>query len=761
MILNNKTAALKYFIDKGADINAAVSINSTPLEAAIFRGYETAAIYLVDKGADVKLKNEYGLTPLHKAAQYGLTDLTAVLLSNNADCNSSTKYGSTPLFFAVDRGSLPSVELLIKAGANLNVRDSSNTTPLMSAIISGKFEIADFFMTKYPSTLSVLNINEKNKLLIASAEKGNVEFIEKMIKNGAEINAAGTSGNTALHLAVIRANIQTINALIKSGADVNSRNNMGRTALHFAAEAGNQQIMAVLKQSGADFLLSDKSGLTPDAIINKKLRERIVKFEEITSCTDETAFIDGLDKIKSWRSLSFKTYPKLHQAAILKSPDILLWLIQNGADCNAKDNNNKTAIEIAMDNYDLESFDILLANSAEININSKFLASFIMFLIKKDHQDYFFDKIVPACPAAVNTVVNFVDVKNHWYEFSLINYAVLTKDIELLKKLIAFGADCNDLSSSNATPMYFAINEIIKIFTNQDERPGGSLKKPLNIFDDAAAESTKYKISDALWEREDIKKLMIIVNLLAEKGAKINCASIDKIFDLILKSFDIKKQQLIDIIFNNLADVNLNFKNLFIHPKKTTNEFIFTPLTLAIVENLPSTVKILIKNGADLQSFKNPDKTKFSSYDNKEKIYNPLELSIIELNFNITDILIEGGAKISDDKNENPFHFIVESICDSSFRKIFKNAVVETGKFDKILKHFIDKGYDIKAKNEAGQTPFEIISGWDIACAVVNQRYTTISEGLSREEQHLKYIQLYNSLNEIKSAAINAFKKYQ
>lgn len=755
------TRIVDFFYKYKFDFNIKNNYGETPIFLMITNNKTAAIKYFIDKGADVKLKNKYGMTPLHKAVQYGLIDLIPVLLSNNADCNSISENGSTPMLFAVTRGNLPAVELLIKAGANLNARDFYNNTPLMNAIFSGRFEIADFFMTKYPFMLSVLNINEKNKLLIASVEKGNVEFIKKMIKNGAEINAAGTSGNTSLHLAAIRSNLQVINTLIKSGANINSRNNMGQTALHFAAEAGNQQIIAVLKQCGADFLLIDKFGLTPDAIINKKLKERLVKFEEITSCKDETAFIDCLDKIKSWRSLSFKTYPKLHQAAILKSPDILLWLIQNGADCNAKDNNNKTAIEIAMDNYDLESFDILLANSAEININSKFLASFIMFLIKKDHQDYFFDKIVPVCPAAVNTAVNFVDVKNHWYEFSLINYAILTKDIELLKKIIALGADCNDLSSSNATPMYFAINEIVKILDNLNERPDGSFKKPLNIFDDAAAESAKYKISDALWERDDIKKLMVIVNLLAEKGAKINCASRDKIFDLILKSFDIENQQLIEIIFNNLADVNFDFKNLYIHPEKTTNEFIFTPLTLAIVENLPSTVKILIKNKADLQSFKNPDKIKFSSYDNNKKIYNPLELSIIELNFNITDILIEGGAKISDDKNENPFHFIVESICDRSFRKIFKNAVVETGKFDKILKHFIDKGYDIKAKNEAGQTPFEIISDWDVACAVANQRYATISEGLSREELHLKYIQLYNSLNEIKSAAINAFKKYQ
>ena len=760
MIINNKISAIKYFIEKGADIKAAVNNNSTPLEAAISHGYEKTAIYLVEKGADIKFKNESGLTPLHKAAQYGLTDLMAVLISNKADCDSTTKYGSTPLFFAVERGALPAVELLLNAGANPNVRDSSNTTPLMNAVFSDRFEIADYFITKYPSTLSALNINEKNKLLLVSAEKGNARIIEKLIKNGTDINAAETSGNTALHLAVIRANLEVAKALLKSGADVNRRNNMGRTALHFAAEAGKQEMIEILKQHGADFFTSDKAGLTSDAIINKKIGERVAKFEEITSCTGETFLTDYQSKLKPWHSLCFKTYPKLHQAAILKSPDILQWLIKNGADCNAKDENNKTAIEIAMDNYDLESFDILFSKSAEINVNSKFLSRFIMFLIKKGHRDYFFNKIVPAYPAVINTIIQYTDIKNYWHEFSLVNYSVVAKDIELLKKLIALGADCNDVSSSRATPMYFAVNEIIKIFNNPNGNSRSNLKRNFNLVEEAAAENAKNIISDIFWEREDIKEVMDMVNLLTEKGAKINCASKDEIFDLITKAFDFENRKLIELIFNNLADVNLEFNGLFFLPGKKANKFAYTPLTLAIIENLPSTVKIMIQNKADLKFIKGPDKSKNSNSYGNDKFLNPLELSIAELNFNIADILIAGGAKLSDDLNENPFHFIVEKICCSSVKKILKGGVIETEKLNNILKYFIDKGFDIKAKNKDGQTPLEMISDWDIASAAINDS-KLVKNDFPREELHLKYIQIYNSLNEIKSAAIKAFKKYQ
>lgn len=752
MIINNKTAAMKYFIDKGADIQTPVRSNYTMLDAALSHCRETAAIYLVEKGADFKFKNEYGITPLHRAAQDGMTALMEILISKNAGCDPVSKNGSTPLFFAVARGSLPAVELLIKAGANINARDSSNTTPFMNAVFSNKSEIADFFMTKYPSTLSSLNINEKNRLLLAAAENGNIKIIEKLIENGADINAYGAYGNTALHLAVIRNNLAIINFLIKSGADINRRNSAWQTPLHLAAEAGNKELIALLKQHGAAFFLSDKAGLTPDAIIDKKLRERIAKFEEITSCTGEAVFIDAYNKIKTGHCLCFKTYPKLHQAAILRSPDILRWLIKNGADCNEKDKNNKTAIEIAMSNCDIESFDILFSNSAEINVNSRYLSHFILFLINNGRKDYFFDKIVPACPAALNAIVCYADNGNRWYEFPLISYLILKQDIELLKKVIALGADCNAASGSEGTPMYFAINEIFKKIdvSNCDSR--GSFKKPLNFFEDFPDQSFSGKIDADFWEREDIKKLTAIVDLMAEKGAKINCGREYEFSNFIIKTLNYENQKLIDMILENLTDINLELNGIYFYNKFLTDKFKHTPFNIAIVKNMPSAVKKMIKKGAELQILKNSDI--------QEKYFNPLELSIAELNFKVADILIESGAKFSDNKNENPFDFIVKSICGSSVKKILKGGAIETEELADILKRFIEQGYNINAKGPDGRTPLEALGDWDVACAAADESYS-ISKNLSREELHLKYMRIFNSLSAIKSSAMKAFKKYQ
>ncbi len=760
MIINNKTAAMKYFIENGADIKTSVRSNYTMLDAAVSHCRETAAIYLVEKGADFKFKNEYGITPLHRAAQEGMTGLMEILLSKNADCDSVSKNGSTPLFFAVARGSLQAVKLLIKAGANINARDSSNTTPFMNAVFANKSEIADFFMTNYPATLSSLNTNEKNRLLLAAAENANIKIIEKLIKNGADINAYGAYGNTALHLSVIRSNLEIIDFLIKAGADINCRNSAGQTPLHLAAEADNGELMALLKQYGAAFFLTDKAGLTPDAIIEKKLRERIVKFEEITSCTGETVFLDAYNKIKPGRSLCFNTYPKLHQAAILKSPDILRWLIKNCADCNEKDKNNKTAIEIAMDNYDFESFDVLFSNSAEININSKFLPHFILFLINNGRKDYFFDKIVPACPAALNAIVLYTDHGNRWYEFPLINYLILKQDIDLLKKVISLGADCNAAHGNGGTPMYFAVYEILKKLDDSNGDSRGSFKKPLKFFEDFPDQSFSGKIEDDFWERDDIKKLTAIVDLMAEKGAKINCDHEYEFTNFIIKTLNFENQKLIDMILENLADVNIELNGIYFYNKFITSEFKHTPFTIAIVKNMPSAVKKMIKNGADIQTYKKAHKSKISGTDNKEKYFNPIELSIIELNFNITDILIESGAKFPDNKSDNPFHLIVESICGNSVKKILKSGNIEIEKLDNILKRFVNKGYDINAKCPDGRTPLETLGDWDVACAAAGERYS-IAEGQSREEMHLKFIQIYKSLSLIKSSAMNAFKKYQ
>ena len=100
-------------------------------------------------------------------------------------------------------------------------------------------------------------INEKlkkemNKQLLNAAEKGELSTVEKLLKEGVDIDYCTAGwGITALMIAVCNRHIDIIKILIKKGADVNHVDKDGCTALIFATRDDRIKIVELLKKSGA------------------------------------------------------------------------------------------------------------------------------------------------------------------------------------------------------------------------------------------------------------------------------------------------------------------------------------------------------------------------------------------------------------------------------------------------------------------------------------------------------------------------------
>jgi ankyrin repeat protein len=77
--------------------------------------------------------------------------------------------------------------------------------------------------------------------------------VEKLLEQGANVNAKDRDGETALMWAARRGHSETVKALINAGADVNVKGGRySKTALMWAEAWDHSEIAEILKQAGAE-----------------------------------------------------------------------------------------------------------------------------------------------------------------------------------------------------------------------------------------------------------------------------------------------------------------------------------------------------------------------------------------------------------------------------------------------------------------------------------------------------------------------------
>lgn len=99
--------------------------------------------------------------------------------------------------------------------------------------------------------------------LSIAIQENDIERVQNLIQDGADVNRADNRGLTPLHQSILEGHIEIALALIHQGADVNRANNVGTTPLHFAAYFGHTETALALIQQGADVNRPNDKGSPP------------------------------------------------------------------------------------------------------------------------------------------------------------------------------------------------------------------------------------------------------------------------------------------------------------------------------------------------------------------------------------------------------------------------------------------------------------------------------------------------------------------
>ena len=371
-------------------------------------------------------------SPVANAAMKRDRSAVAALIAQKADVNAPQVDGATALHWAVYYDDVEMVDRLIRAGARVALANRHGATPL---------------------TLACIN--------------GNARGIERLLKAGAEPNERGPNGETPLMMAARTGAVDAMRVLINAGADVNATEKLrGTTALMWAAAQTHPTAVKLLVEHGANVgMRSSPAALGRTAYLAPTARQRASQL-----VNENAVFVRGQNtEGGGLTALVFAA-----REGDLESAQIL---VAAGADLNQATQYGWTALLTATQNrhYALGTF--LLDRGADPNIANKggwtplYLATdnrnieggdYPVRPGDLDHLDFI--KTLLAHGANVNarakdsTETRTIFTMQWLYEEGATPFlrAAQSGDVELMKLLLAHGADPTIPTTNNVTALEVA-----------------------------------------------------------------------------------------------------------------------------------------------------------------------------------------------------------------------------------------------------------------------------------------------------------------
>src|SRR5215475_10181013 len=140
---NGNAVLIDHLLKAGVDANSAAEQGQTALMTAALNGASDAVRVLLTHGANVNAAEPgTNQTALMWAASEGNAAAIETMVEYNADIKSKTKTGFTALLFAVRNGHIDAVKALLGHGANVNDAAPDGTNALNMAVVNAYFDIA-------------------------------------------------------------------------------------------------------------------------------------------------------------------------------------------------------------------------------------------------------------------------------------------------------------------------------------------------------------------------------------------------------------------------------------------------------------------------------------------------------------------------------------------------------------------------------------------------------------------------------------------
>jgi len=192
----------------------------------------------------------------------------------------------------------------------------------------------------------------KKAPLHEAALAGDTKAVREVLASGVDVDAKDRKGRTALQRAVWRGHKDAVELLIEKGADVNAKFPNHITALHLVADKGYQDLAELLISKGAEVDAKTKDGLTPLFMALSRNHIDMAKLLLKHGANPK-------DPCGPYRETP------LHMAVRTRDKDLVAQLIAQGADVNAKTEDDYTPLLTALEWNSLEVAELLRKHGAK------------------------------------------------------------------------------------------------------------------------------------------------------------------------------------------------------------------------------------------------------------------------------------------------------------------------------------------------------------------------------------------------------------
>ena len=413
--------AVESLLAQKADLNAAQADGATAIQWAVYRDDLEMADVLIAAGANIKLANRDGATPLYLASLHGSARMIDKLLKAGVDVNQLGPQGETPLMLAARTGNLDAIRVLLDHHADVNAKDKlRGTTALMWAAEQAHPEAVKLLIEHGAAVGAQSDIDTRN------ARNNLANTVKQRLHSSFGVlgkRGPGNDGTPPLPEAAPPAPVKAPAVASKGGPAVQPN--------------GEDEVLAFFRRPAK----KDGGGLTP---LVYAARENCI--ECVKTLVEAGADVNQRTYY-GWTALLVATQNRHYQLA--------KYLLEHGANPNTPNNGGWTPLYLATDNRNIEGGDYPVRAPDMDHLD------FINLLIAKGADVNARICGVESTPEeckgdSTETRTNFT---MQWlFEDGATPFlrAAQSGDVELMKLLIAHGANPKIFTAHNVTPLAVA-----------------------------------------------------------------------------------------------------------------------------------------------------------------------------------------------------------------------------------------------------------------------------------------------------------------